>query len=839
MWCAIHKEHRTGSTVAIALGVVVAVALVGAPSAHAQADFISELIQDPSPLVAGGPGQIGMVITNTGPGPDPGVSAQLIFPSPIEFYIHEPSEENPWEWEISQGTENTCGLFVDQGGDDGGDDGIPWNDTNFFICGDESAEVDPIGPMVAGDTVTMMATVPLMMDPPPVAFLNINTGGPDVEGRMDTAPGNFGAPINEWDHTASLQLVNDGSAAPTEGCNPPLAFNAGNIAAIDRGNCEFGLKSALAEGAGAIAVIIINNVPEQGINLLMGGGAFGGAVTVPVTLISTADGDLLKAAMVAKADVNVTLGQDFPEGDWEIPMVSVVYNQLNDPSDPEDPDRNDVDRQGIAVTPGGPPVLGAAFSFAPAEPMENDVITFTDESTGNPTTWDWDFGDDSTSTDQNPTHTYAAAGTFTVTLTVGDGTDTDSVSHDVVVAAAPGEIVADFGFAPAEPVVNQDVAFTDMSTGEGIISWDWDFGDTATSTDQNPTHAYAAAGTYTVSLTVGDGAATSTATHDVVVSEEQPGIQAAFGWAPESPMVDEEVAFTDMSTGEGITTWDWTFGDDGTSTDQNPTHTYTAAGTYTVSLTVGDGTDTSTATHDVVVMGDEPDLDWHYYVAAAAFAAGAEGAFFVTDVDVNNAGMEAMSYKFVWLPRNTDNAAPTMSELFTLGAGMSARYSNVLSEVFGAEAGALGSVAVFADSDSAKIMSRTFNQPGGKQAGTFGQGIVGIAQADLIGAATPMRILFMTENDTFRGNLGLLNGTAAAITIKYQLYMNDGTILGDMNEVELPAWGNTQINQVFGDFDPMDGGYIVVWTETEGGMFTCYGSVLDNVTSDPTTIPAL
>ena len=51
-------------------------------------------------------------------------------------------------------------------------------------------------------------------------------------------------------------------------------------------------------------------------------------------------------------------------------------------------------------------------------------------------------------------------------------------------------------------------------------------------------------------------------------------------------MVDEEVAFTDMSTGEGITTWDWTFGDEATSTDQNPTHTYTAAGTYTVSLTV-------------------------------------------------------------------------------------------------------------------------------------------------------------------------------------------------------------------------------------------------------------
>ena len=44
--------------------------------------------------------------------------------------------------------------------------------------------------------------------------------------------------------------------------------------------------------------------------------------------------------------------------------------------------------------------------------------------------------------------------------------------------------------------------------------------------------------------------------------------------------------FTDLSTGGAITSWSWDFGDATTSTAQNPGHTYTAAGTYTVSLTV-------------------------------------------------------------------------------------------------------------------------------------------------------------------------------------------------------------------------------------------------------------
>jgi PKD repeat protein len=67
------------------------------------------------------------------------------------------------------------------------------------------------------------------------------------------------------------------------------------------------------------------------------------------------------------------------------------------------------------------------------------------------------------------------------------------------------------------------------------------------------------------------------------------------------------VSFTDQSTNP-VTSWAWDFGDGGTSTLQNPTHTYTAAGSYTVALTVSGpgGADTETQSGYVIVSEPAP-----------------------------------------------------------------------------------------------------------------------------------------------------------------------------------------------------------------------------------------
>jgi len=297
------------------------------------------------------------------------------------------------------------------------------------------------------------------------------------------------------------------------------------------------------------------------------------------------------------------------------------------------------------------------------------------------------------------------------------------------------------------------------------------------------------------------------------------------------------VSFTDLSTG-GPSSWLWDFGDGSTSSEQNPSHTYAAAGTYEVSLTVSNSGGSDSTSMDVTVEeAGMAELDHLYFFPAAARAAGAEGSFFLTDVSVNNSGGSMATFTFMWLPRGIDNSEATRSELFQLGAGVSATYADVLGAAFGLEDGALGALAVASDSADLLLFSRTYNQVAAKQGGTFGQGIVGSAIDELIAAGTRKRIIFFVQNEGFRSNLGLMNGTGSEIRVHWERFIPDGTSMGT-GSVDLPPWGNTQVNTVFDADAPVIGGYVDVWTTTDGGAFAAYGSLLDNITSDPTTLPA-
>jgi PKD repeat protein len=134
------------------------------------------------------------------------------------------------------------------------------------------------------------------------------------------------------------------------------------------------------------------------------------------------------------------------------------------------------------------------------------TVKFTDQSTGDITSWLWNFGDGSTSTEQNPTHTYTAPGTYTVSLTVTspDATDTETKTNYIqVTAVPPEELEVSFTFTPNFGMRPLPVQFTDTTvSSEPILSWLWRFGDGSTSTQQNPLHTYRVPGLFSVSLTV-------------------------------------------------------------------------------------------------------------------------------------------------------------------------------------------------------------------------------------------------------------------------------------------------------------------------------------------------
>ena len=237
----------------------------------------------------------------------------------------------------------------------------------------------------------------------------------------------------------------------------------------------------------------------------------------------------------------------------------------------------------------------AEFSWSPASPTVGQSVQFTDETAGSPTFWSWSFGDASGLGIQNPTHTFSAPGSYTVSLVTGNGTSTDSVSHTVTAVA--GAFVAEFSWSPASPTVGQSVQFTDETAGSPTF-WSWSFGDASGLGIQNPTHTFNAAGSYTVSLVTGNGTSTDSVSHTVTAVAE--AVVAEFSWSPTSPTVGQSVQFTDETTGSP-TFWSWSFGDGSAMTAQNPTHAFSAAGSYTVSLHAANSTGSDSVSHTVTV----------------------------------------------------------------------------------------------------------------------------------------------------------------------------------------------------------------------------------------------
>jgi len=156
-----------------------------------------------------------------------------------------------------------------------------------------------------------------------------------------------------------------------------------------------------------------------------------------------------------------------------------------------------------------PPPSGTAptpaFSASPLSGTQSLNVTFTDQSTGSPTSWLWTFGDttNNTSTLQNPTHVYANSGTYNITLKVTNqfGDNTLTKNSYITVNANNSRPVVNFTGRPVSGRRPLQVRFTDQSTGGGT-RFSWNFGDNSTSSSQNPIHTYNRPGAYTVKLSV-------------------------------------------------------------------------------------------------------------------------------------------------------------------------------------------------------------------------------------------------------------------------------------------------------------------------------------------------
>jgi parallel beta-helix repeat protein len=254
-----------------------------------------------------------------------------------------------------------------------------------------------------------------------------------------------------------------------------------------------------------------------------------------------------------------------------------------------------------------PPV--ADFTGTPRAGSAPLTVDFTDLSTGaSPIEYFWEFGDGSTSTTQNPSHTYNANGDYTVSLSVTNdgGFNIETKVAYIRVSNVPLP-VAEFTASPVVGLEDLTVQFKDTSINSPT-SWQWDFGDGTSSTLQSPLHTYTTPGHYDVMLTVSNAQGQNTIAKSSYIYVKNTPPTAIFTATPLSGDAALSVKFTDQSTGNGISSWHWDFGDGGTSTIQSPVYVYNNAGTYTVNLTVANdgGSDSEVKTNYITVNAAPP-----------------------------------------------------------------------------------------------------------------------------------------------------------------------------------------------------------------------------------------
>ncbi len=176
--------------------------------------------------------------------------------------------------------------------------------------------------------------------------------------------------------------------------------------------------------------------------------------------------------------------------------------------------------------------------------------------------------------------TWTSLGSQAITVTAANAQGAVSDTH-VIDLYAP--VRADFVVSPTTGVAPLTVVFSNTSEGDYTESR-WDLGNGVTSTLTSPIYTYTLAGLYTVTLTVSGPGGRDTLIRTNCVTVSSP-VQADFGAWPTLGAPPLTVVFTNTSAGDYVTSL-WGFGDGLTSTLENPTHTYTRVGAYTVTLTV-------------------------------------------------------------------------------------------------------------------------------------------------------------------------------------------------------------------------------------------------------------
>lgn len=438
----------------------------------------------------------------------------------------------------------------------------------------------------------------------------------------------------------------------------------------------------------------------------------------------------------------------------------------------------------------------------------------------------------------------SAVGSTSVNVTEGGG------------GPGPGNLSANFTYSPASPVAGQVVTFTDQSTGSPTIVG-WSFGDGESATGSPASHTYASAGTYIARLDVSKpgcpdqllGLCTATISKTLVVgSGGPPPLEASinttaecvneFGLDQCTAKAGDAVSFTAVAS--GATTFGWNFGDGGTASGAQVSHTWTQPGSYEVRLTVGDGKATATAGRRFVITGTPTPTKKSVVLPWLAQTKGALDQS--SDLYVHNPGTTPMEVTLELRKKGLPEANPPQVKR-TIQPGATFYSPDVLNELFNRE-NIAGFIRVTVETEAAPVIN-SFNttfQPDGKE---FGQSVGGRALSfggALTAEEKTQHLVGLIDSTERLAYFGITNPNDEPATYHLRFFDKDGLKIGESaTDLTVSRFGQQQfqVKQIHEDFGVSNEDDYRVEIETKaGGRIVPYGSNLRLASEDPSFIDA-